>query len=1169
MSTDVGTPKATGNPYVGPQSFRRGDALYGRDRETADLLDLLIAERVVLLYSPSGAGKSSLIAAGLVRQLEAEGFEVLPTIRLTHEPPPGSSFTGPARNRYALSTLLSLEEGLPPEHQHRTADLDAMTVTEYLANWPDLDHKPGNEVLLFDQFEEVITADPNDHAMKEEFFADIGVALRDRNLWALFAIREDFLAELDPYSRFVPTRFANRYRLDLLGVDQALDAMILPAADSGADFKRPAAEQLVDDLRRIRVQRAAGVSEELGPTVEPVQLQVACRQVWNRLGAGGTAIDVEDVEALGNVNQALASYYADCVAAAATESGVGERALRDWFETELVTPQGIRGQVLYGPRQNGAFSEQAVKMLTAAHLVRAESRRGATWYELAHDRLIEPVKNDNAQWRERNLSVFERHAAWWDEQQRPDQALLSGADLVNAEQWVAANAATLSPREHEFLDASRKVADQAARDRRATKRIRQWLAVAVVGFLLAAGLGSWGWLAERRAANLANQAEISALAGQAYFALNSDVDLALLLAQRAVSSPGGATGDLYPAQVLQVAVDQSPVVDVLGGHGTATGAIYSDDGALIATHHDNGPIVVWDAATGDDLYRLRPDADGLNDPSSLTFSPDRTRIAAITSDGRIAVWSIESDSAPTLIDAHADTTSWRIAFSPDGTRIASAGFGTGLSVVDLTGQPDPGFDPTESAEVSGNDLGWTPDGTQIVVAGVDGVVSFWDGDTGRHIRDDEVHSSGAVALDVSPAGSTVASASDGLSVVTDIATGEIIHRLKWFGTVDVSFSSDGSRYVLADQFGTATVVDPSRADPLRHVTANGMSLVSADVSPTNVGRVLVATNEGAPAVWDVSAGYPGVESHIEPLPDGHVLTAAYDGGVHVWPPDGPPRQLVPPSTDQIQGAAVNQAGDRVAVAHSSGAVEVWSIAEASRQLDLSIGSSGAWAVAFSPDDRFVAAGNGDGTVVVWDASTGEQAHYLQGHDDLVTALEYGADSSQLVSASRDKTAIIWDIEQEEPKFAPRLGSRATAVAWNSRGDVVAAAAEDGSVQFWDPNSGQQLDDGGGAHARSVNDIAFDSTGDRLVSASDDKSIIVWDVATKSVDKQIRRTFEPFGAAFSSDGQRVLVGDGRLGPHVVYLNWEELLRVAEQKATRELSDGECRQFLRDDPECREG
>ena len=559
----------------------------------------MIAERVVLLYSPSGAGKSSLIAAGLVRQLEAEGFEVLPLVRLTHEAPPGSSLSGPPRNRYVLSTLLSLEEGLPPEHQRRTADLDAMTVTEYLANWPDLDDKPGNEVLLFDQFEEVITADPNDHAAKEEFFADIGVALRDRNLWALFAIREDFLAELDPYSRFVPTRFANRYRLDLLGVDQALDAMILPAADRGADFKRPAAEKLVDDLRRIRVQRADGVTEELGPTVEPVQLQVACRQVWNQLDENARAIEVEDVEAVGNVDQALASYYADCVAAAAAETGVSERALRDWFETELVTPQGIRGQVLYGPRQNGAFSEGAVRMLTDAHLVRAESRRGATWYELAHDRLIEPVKEDNARWREVNLSHFERLATWWDEQNRPDQALLTGPDLVNAETWVAANAATLSPREQEFFEASRKAAEQAERERRAAKRTRRWLVIAVVGCVLAAAFGVWAWQSQRRATQLAGDFEISVLASSARDALESDVDLGLLLAQQAVALPGGSPSDPRHPERPQLAVDQSPVVQVLRGHGPAASAVYSPDGdPSRPTTTRRRSIVVWEAVVG-------------------------------------------------------------------------------------------------------------------------------------------------------------------------------------------------------------------------------------------------------------------------------------------------------------------------------------------------------------------------------------------------------------------------------------------------------------------------------------------------------------------------------------------------------------------------------------------
>ena len=158
--------------------------------------------------------------------------------------------------------------------------------------------------------------------------------------------------------------------------------MILPAADRGADFKRRPRKSWSTTCGESGSNGPTASPRSLGPTVEPVQLQVACRQVWNQLDENARAIEVEDVEAVGNVDQALASYYADCVAAAAAETGVSGTSTARLVRNRAQTPQGIRGQVLYGPRQNGAFSEGAVRMLTDAHLVRAESRRGATWYEL-------------------------------------------------------------------------------------------------------------------------------------------------------------------------------------------------------------------------------------------------------------------------------------------------------------------------------------------------------------------------------------------------------------------------------------------------------------------------------------------------------------------------------------------------------------------------------------------------------------------------------------------------------------------------------------------------------------------------------------------------------------------------------------------------------------------
>ncbi len=111
------------NPYIGPRAFKIGETLFGRDREKNELYDLLIAERIVVLHSPSGAGKSSLVYAGLIPHLEEEGFHVLPVIRVNQERPldlvKGDDTLGLLRqfNRYVFSTLLSIEEGLEPQER--------------------------------------------------------------------------------------------------------------------------------------------------------------------------------------------------------------------------------------------------------------------------------------------------------------------------------------------------------------------------------------------------------------------------------------------------------------------------------------------------------------------------------------------------------------------------------------------------------------------------------------------------------------------------------------------------------------------------------------------------------------------------------------------------------------------------------------------------------------------------------------------------------------------------------------------------------------------------------------------------------------------------------------------------------------------------------------------
>src|SRR5512145_1359837 len=121
------------NPYVGPRSFQRGEMLYGRDRETQRLFNLLLAERIVLLYSPSGAGKTSLINAALIPRLQAEDFHVWRPMRVNAETPGELVESDQPVNRFVLSALLSLEEDLPAARQTALAELARLSLSDYLA----------------------------------------------------------------------------------------------------------------------------------------------------------------------------------------------------------------------------------------------------------------------------------------------------------------------------------------------------------------------------------------------------------------------------------------------------------------------------------------------------------------------------------------------------------------------------------------------------------------------------------------------------------------------------------------------------------------------------------------------------------------------------------------------------------------------------------------------------------------------------------------------------------------------------------------------------------------------------------------------------------------------------------------------------------------------------
>jgi hypothetical protein len=411
------------NPYRGPREFTRKDHLPNRQREARELTDLLVAERIVLLHSPSGAGKTSLIEAALVRELQLEGFYATPRLRLNEPPQPGRTY-----NRYIHSLVMSLlrNPGQPEPP-------DNLTLSEAVEQWRPA-KRPADlrTVLILDQFEESLVLDPTDWDAKEELFRALGALVSTEPLWMLLSMREDYMGGLDRYFRFIPGLLRARYRLDFLSRPDAILAIQIPARQQQVDFRLDAATALADRLAVVQVEQPGKViAASPAPYVEPFQLQVVCKLLWENVskkrGPCFSTLEVSDVKRHADIEQALTLYYGRTISDVVRATSADERTIRDWVETELITKQEYRSQTLSLPATDKP--EQVVAFLENAYLIRSDVRGPHTWRELSHDRLVGPILSNNQTWRWATLEPWQIAAVEWSDRGRSKELLMRTEQL--------------------------------------------------------------------------------------------------------------------------------------------------------------------------------------------------------------------------------------------------------------------------------------------------------------------------------------------------------------------------------------------------------------------------------------------------------------------------------------------------------------------------------------------------------------------------------------------------------------------------------------------------------------------------------------------------------------------------------------------------------------------